>query len=304
MASRKPVRRTFLDNRGAPTFTSIGMPASFWRDVYHRILEMRWRVFFVWAVLVYSGMHVVFAGLFMLEPGSIGHSDGSYLSAYFFSVQTMMTIGYGGMTPATTWANVVVTIEAFLGLIFTAMLTGLVFAKFTKPNAAVLWSRVATVAMHEGKPMLMIRMANARGNRIVEATVSMTAAMTRRTKEGETFRKLYDIALVRRSSPIFSVSFTAMHVLDATSPLFGESSESLRDTALEIIVVLSGLDETSGQTVHARTSYAADDLRFGERFADIIVVEPDGNRVIDYTKFHDTKPSPLSVEEAASAVRA
>ena len=176
----------------------------------------------------------------------------------------------------------------------------LVFAKFTKPTAAVLWSRVATIAMHEGKPMLMIRMANARGNRIVEATVSLTAALSGTTKEGETFRKLHDMHLVRRTSPIFSLSFTAMHVLDATSPLHGETEESLREKGLEIITMLSGLDETSGQTVHARTSYAAEDLRFGQRFVDVIQVEADGKRVINYTLFHDTKPSPLPAEISAA----
>jgi inward rectifier potassium channel len=304
MATPKPVRRSFLDNKGTPTFTTIGLPSAFWRDVYHRILLMQWRWFFFNAVLAYSGMHIVFAALFTLEPGSIGNSDGSYMSAYFFSVQTMMTIGYGGMSPATTWANVIVTIEAFIGLLFTAMLTGLVFAKFTKPSAAVLWSKVATIAMHDGKPTLAIRMANARGNRIVEASVSMTAAVTGKTKEGELFRKLHDLHLVRRSSPIFSVSFTAMHVIDASSPLYGETPESLREKALEIISILTGLDETSGQTVHARTSYAADDLRFGHRFADVIRIEDDGNRVIDYTLFHDTKPAPLPAEPSASVAPA
>jgi inward rectifier potassium channel len=301
MATRPPRRQTFLSNSGTASFTTVGLAPVFWRDVYHRILEMRWRSFFLGAVVTYSGMHVVFAALFTAQPGSIGNSDGSYLSAYFFSVQTMMTIGYGGMTPATTWANVVVTIEAFIGLLFTAMLTGLVLAKFTKPSAAVLWSKVAVVCLHEGKPTLMIRMANARGNRIVAADVSMTAAVTGRTKEGELFRKLHDVKLVRSASPIFSVSFTAMHVIDASSPLYGETAASLEEKALEIISVLSGLDETSGQTVHARSSHAAADLRFGHRFADIISVEPDGNRVIDYTLFHDTKPSPLPVEEQAAA---
>lgn len=291
--AKQPAPRRFLDNRGSPTFSTIGLPPSFWRDVYHRILEMRWRTFFGAAVLVYSGMHVIFATLFSLEEGSIGHSDGTFLEAYFFSVQTMMTIGYGGMTPATTWANVVVTIEAFVGLLFTAMLTGLVLAKFTRPTAAVMWSKIATISVHEGKPTLMIRMANARGNRIVEANVTMVAAMTIQTQEGETFRRLRDLTLVRRSSPLFSVSFTAMHVIDESSPLFGETPESLRRKALEIMCILSGVDETSVQSVHARASYVTDDLRFGERFEDIIVVQPDQSRVIDYRKFHETRPAPL-----------
>lgn len=267
------------------------MSRSVWRDVYHRILEMRWRAFFALAVLVYSGMHVIFASLFMLEEGSIGHSDGTFLSAYFFSVQTMMTIGYGGMTPATVWANVIVTGEAFVGLLFTAMLTGLVLAKFTRPTSSVLWARLAVITIHDGKPTLMVRMANARGNRIVEASLSLVTAMTETTVEGETFRRLRDLTLVRRTTPLFSVSWTAMHVIDESSPLHGETQSSLRAKAFELMAVLTGVDETSSQSVHARTSYVADDLRFGERYEDIIVIRDDGSRLIDYRRFHDTKPS-------------
>jgi inward rectifier potassium channel len=285
--------RPFVDNLGRSSLSTIGLPSSFFRDLYHAILELRWRTLLCIAALAYSGTHLVFAALYVAQPGSLNNSDGSLLSAYFFSVQTMMTIGYGGMTPATTWANVVVTIEAFVGMIFTAMITGLMFAKFTRPNAAVLWSDVAVITRFEGKPTFMVRMANARRNRIVEASVSITTGLTTRTAEGETFRKIRDLALVRRSSPLFSVSWTAMHVIDESSPLHGQTQESLAESGLEIMVVLTGVDDTSAQSVHARKSYTAQDLRFGERFEDIFATTETGEQVIDYRRFQDTRPAPL-----------
>lgn len=293
MAERRPSRLRLVDNRGRNSLFAIGLPRSFWRDVYHRILELRWRSFFALALCAYFSVHVLFALAYLIEPGAIANSDGSFGSAYFFSVQTMMTIGYGGMTPATPWANFVVTLEAFFGLLVTAMLTGLVFAKFTKPNAAVLWSDVVCVAKHEGVPTLSVRMANARGNRIVEASLTIVAGYNATTKEGQYFRRLVDLHLVRRSSPLFFVSWTAMHRVDEHSPLHGETFESLAGKQLELMCVLTGIDETSMQSVVSRRSYGAEDLRFGERFADIIEVTPSGERIIDYRKFHDTVSSPL-----------
>lgn len=293
MASQ-PHRRPLLDNRGNQTFSAIGMPSSFWRDLYHRILEMRWRWFLALAFSAYVVVHALFAGVYLAQPGSIANSDGSFSSAYFFSVQTMMTIGYGAMTPATPFANVVVMIEAFLGLLATAMLTGLVFAKFTKPSAAVLWSDVVCISLHEGVPTLAVRMANARGNRIIEAGLSLVAAYNVTTAEGERFRRIADLELVRRSTPLFFVSWTAMHRIDEKSPLAGETQASLADKGLELMAVLTGVDETSSQSVTARHSYTADDLRFGERYADIIEILPDGTRVIDYRKFHETRTAPLA----------
>lgn len=301
--ARRPHQQRLVDNRGQRSFSAIGLPRAFWRDVYHRVLEMRWPTFLAFAFSGYVVVHALFAVLYLAEPGSIANADGTFWSAYFFSVQTMMTIGYGGMTPATPWANVIVLVEAFLGLLATAMLTGLVFAKFTKPRSAVLWSEVVCVAMHEGVPTLSLRMANARGNRIVEAGLTLVAAYDVTTKEGEPFRRIADLHLVRRSSPLFFISWTAMHRIDEHSPLFGETQETLAEKALEIMAVLTGVDETSSQSITARHSYLAEDLRFGERFADILETAPDGERVIDYRRFHDTRPAPLpgrAVQRVAS----
>lgn len=288
---QRPVR--FLDNRGRPVLVGLNLPRATWRDLYQRMLSASWPVFFAWATVYYALVHVVFASLYVLEPGSISNApSGGFLDAYFFSVQTMMTIGYGGMAPATLWANVLVTIEAFFGMITTAILTGLVFARFARPTANVLFSNVLCVGPHDGHPSLLMRCANARGNRIVEASLSVTLATTTKTKEGETFRRIRDVTLVRPKNSMFFVSWTAMHRIDETSPLFGETAESLAQKNAELLFVLTGIDEDLGATVHARRAYGADEIRFGARFVDILSQVPgtDGMRVIDYARFHETQP--------------
>lgn len=294
MAPRGPRPIRFLDNSGRPVLVGLNLPRATWRDLYQRMLSASWPVFFAWTTAYYALIHVVFAALYVAQPGSITNApNGDFVDAYFFSVQTMMTIGYGAMAPATLWANVLVTIEAFFGMITTALMTGLVFARFARPTANVLFSDVLCVSTHDGHPTLLMRCANARGNRIVEASLSVTLATSIKTKEGETFRRVKDVALVRPKNSMFFVSWTAMHRIDETSPLFGETAESLAEKGAELLFVLTGIDEDLGATVHARRAYGAHQMRFGERFVDIITQTPgpDGLRVIDYGRFHETQPA-------------
>lgn len=291
MASSK--RSVWVDNRGQRLITTIGRPSSFWADLYTAILTARWPSFFAAALVLYLSVHALFAWLYLLEPGSIlNAAPGSFVDAYAFSVQTMMTIGYGLFAPATPYAHALVTIEAFIGMFVTAILTGLVFAKFSRPRANVLFSSSACISRHEGSPALMFRLANARGNRIIEATLSVSYARSTITAEGETFRRVSDLPLMREKNALFSLSWTGIHIIDESSPLYGETRESLEQKAAEIIVVLSGVDDSSVQSVYARKSYVPADLAWGRRFADILRVEPSGERVVDYTRFHDTTEAP------------
>lgn len=284
----------FLDNKGRPTLEAVGLPRAPMRDLYHRMVITRWRWFLLGWLLLYTVLHVVFAGLYVLAPGSVSTVNG-FWDAYFFSVQTMMTIGYGTMSPLTTYAHVLVTIEAYLGMFLTAVLTGLIFAKFATPTANVMFANWCVVAKHEGKPTLSMRLANARGNRLISASLDVAVAKTIKTLEGETFRRVEDLKLVRRSNPLFWVGWTAMHVIDETSPFYGETTESLTQKGMEMIVILSGVDEHTSQSVHARRSYGADEIKWGARYVDIIAAaqNTDGLRRVDYTRFHDTQPAEL-----------
>jgi inward rectifier potassium channel len=173
---------------------------------------------------------------------------GSFADAFFFSVQTMSTIGYGVLAPRTPYANVLVTTEALVGLLGLAMVTGMIFAKFSRPTARVLFSRVAVMTRRDGVPCLMLRMANRRGNQIVEARVHVVLALTETTAEGEVIRGLHDLAMARAENALFALSWTAIHPITEQRPLFRVTSESLAEQEAGSIVSLTGLDETFSQT--------------------------------------------------------
>ena len=215
---------------------------------------------------------------------------GSLADAFFFSVQTMATIGFGKMAPRTELANVLVTIESLTGLLGLALATGLVFAKFSRPTARVLFSRVAVISPWEGVRSLMVRMANERDNRIIEAHVHLALLRTEVTAKNVTVRKVHDLALLRDRNPSFALSWTAIHPIDERSRLWGATPASLAANEDEIIVSLTGLDETYSQTIHARHAYRADEIICGARFADVLTRLPDGRMRIDYRQFHEIVP--------------
>jgi inward rectifier potassium channel len=294
-SAEKVIRGTrFLDNRGRPTLEAVGLPRAPLRDLYHRIMIARWRTFLLGWLVVYSALHLLFAALYRIEPDSVSAVNG-FWDAYFFSVQTMLTIGYGTMSPLTTYAHVLVTMEAYLGVFLSAVLTGLIFAKFATPTANVMFSNWVCIYKHEGKPTLAMRMANARGNRLISASLDVAIAKTVKTLEGETFRKVEDLKLVRNTNPLFWVGWTAMHVIDENSPFFGETNETLVQKGMEMIVILSGVDENTSQAVHARRSYGAEEIKYGARFVDIIAAAQNagGLRRVDYRRFHDTQSAEL-----------
>jgi inward rectifier potassium channel len=238
--------------------------------------------------LGYAVTNAVFATLYALESGSVTHAS-SWIDHFFFSVQTMATIGYGVMAPATPWAHVLVTLEALLGMLGVAMASGLFFAKFATPRANVLFSRTAVVSPHEGVPTLKFRVANARGNRIVEAQVRLSMLRDHVTMEGERLRRFEDLPLVLASTPMLALSWTVMHAIERDSPFVRMDEAALRACNAELLVTLTGIDETFGQTVHARWGYTMDDLRWGGRFVDVMHRDEDGTMVLDLGRFHDVE---------------
>jgi inward rectifier potassium channel len=275
---------------------AVGLRRRWFGDLYHRTLTITWPNFLLLAGAVYLLANMLFATLYFLQPGSINNArPGVFADAFFFSVETIATIGYGVMSPATTYANLVMTTESAIGLLFVAMTTGLVFARFARPTARVLFSRVAVVGPHNGRPTLTIRLANMRQNQMLAAQVSITLVRDERTEEGALLRRFYDLKLVRDRSPIFAMTFTVMHEIDENSPLRGASAAMLNELNAELVVSTSGIDETLVQPVHARTSYLPHEILWNHRFADVLGYTEDGRRAIDYARFHDT----VSLEAAA-----
>jgi inward rectifier potassium channel len=268
-----------------------GVSHSHWRDPYHIMLTMNWSSFFALTVVSYVLTNTLFALLYLAGGDSIKNArPGSFLDAFFFSVQTMATIGYGAMYPQTDYANLLVSIEALIGLLGVAMATGLMFARFSRPTARVIFSRVAAIAPHNGMPTLMLRVANERRNQILEAQIGLSLLRDEVTTEGDFMRRFYDLKLVRSQTRIFALSWMVMHVIDENSPLYGQTPESLEEAQTDIIVTLTGIDETVSQTVHARHYYVTDEILWNMRFIDIFSKKPDGRRVLDLHRFHEVTP--------------
>ena len=257
-------------------------------DLYLFLLTSPWSVLFALMLVLYLGGNLAFALAYLLDGGIENARPGNFADAYFFSVQTMATIGYGQLVPQTVYANILVTIEALTGMLFIALTTGLMFARFSRPTARILFSKVAVIGAYDGVATLFVRAGNERQNQILRADVSMHFLRTEVSREGATMRRFYDMKLVRDRTPLFGLTFLMMHVIDASSPLFGLSAESCAMIDGEIVVTISGLDETMSQTIHARTSYTATEIRWNHRFIDIFGFTDDGRRAIDFGRFHDT----------------
>jgi inward rectifier potassium channel len=275
-------------NRDRPTIR-MGVARRPLADIYHFLLTSPWWVLFGLILAAYLGANLLFAGLYVADGGVENARPGSFRDAYFFSVQTMATIGYGKMVPVSTFANVVVTVEALFGLVALAFATGLMFAKFSQPRARVLFSDKAVVSVRDGASSLMVRLANERATGLVEAQVSLVFARDERTREGEDVRRFHTLPLVRARNAVFALSWTVVHPLDEASPLFGETSESLKKTNAILVLSLVGIEEATAQTVHSRHTWLADEIHFDHRFRDILKLAPNGRRTIDYALFHDVE---------------
>lgn len=265
-------------------------------DIYHFMMEASWKRLFLIIAAMYLGTNALFAGLYVLAGDSInGAEEGSFGDAFFFSVQTLSTVGYGVMAPKGVVGGTLVTFEAFIGLLGMAMASGLMFSKFARPTARVMFSSKVLVTTRNGQPCLVMRMANGRGNEIVEATLRVSVLKPEVTAEGEKMRRFHDLVLARSQTPLFTLTWMVIHVIDEQSPLCGETEASLREMNVRFIVTLTGIDSTFAQTVHARTSYFADDIVWGGRFVDVTSQLPDGRLQVDYTKFDDVVLEPASL---------
>jgi inward rectifier potassium channel len=272
----------------------MGAWHSYWRDPYHLLLTVPWTGFLAIITLGYVATNALFALAYLLAGDGIANAQpGSFPDAFFFSVQTLASIGYGAMYPKTLYTNIIVSIEAMVGLMGIAVMTGLVFARFSRPTARVLFSQVAVIAPHEGVPTLAFRAANQRRNQILEAQLRVYLMRDEITSEGHFIRRIHDLKLLRHQTPSFSLTWLVMHPIDEHSPLFGMTAESLIDTKTMLVASLSGIDETVAQNVQARYTYYASDILWNTRFVDVISHTSDGHRYIDYNRFHDVYPIPI-----------
>src|SRR5215813_7173605 len=263
---------------------------------YHALLTMSWLRFFGLTALFYFGANLLFAAAYLLcgqgalsAPANSGVNS-RFLQAFFFSIHTLATIGYGTITPIGLAANVIVSIESFIGLFGLALCTSLLFARFSRPTAKILFSDRAVIAPYRGITAFEFRIANARRNQIIELEAKALFARFEEV-DGRPLRRFYPLKLERDRVVFFPLSWTIVHPIDETSPFYGMSAEDLRKTMGEFLVLLTGFDETFSQTVHARSSYLAEEVVWNARFADIFNrPADDGLLTIDVRKLHSIEP--------------
>lgn len=268
----------------------VGDERAVLRDAYHTFLRLPWPASLGLIMLALFAANIVFAAIYYQVGGVEGAHVGSFFDDLSFSVQTMATIGYGVMNPKSDAAQGVMIIESLFGIIFTALATGLVFAKFSRATGRIQFSSHAVITSHEGKPTLMLRVGNKRSNVIVEAQLRMVAALLTKTAEGHTFYAMKDVKLVRDRMAGLRRGWTVMHVIDENSPFWGKNAQDLAAAELEIECALTGLDDVTLQTVHMIHIYTDKDIVFGHRFVDSIKTLANGDVLLDLTKFDAIVP--------------
>jgi inward rectifier potassium channel len=275
-----------LSNR---TIVTHGLERRIWLDLYHYFMTVSWpRLFGTFAGFFFA-FNVVFALLYYQAPGCIANRNpDGFWGDFFFSVETLATVGYGDMHPQTLFGHVVAGVEIFVGMMSIALMTGAMFARFSRPQARFLFSNVAVVRPMDGRTTLMLRAANARQNIVMEASAQLRLVRDAVTTEGYRIRRIQDLALVRNQHPVFLLGWNVMHLIDETSPLNGETHETLARDNATFLLSLSGTDETTGQVLMARHEYTSADIRWNHSFRDTLRTGDDGLPHFDYMHFHDT----------------
>jgi inward rectifier potassium channel len=274
---------------GREIIVAEGQHLSFWADISHRCMTASWPSFIAGAALVFVAFNAIFAVLYWIADQPISNvPGGAYIDYLYFSIETLSTAGYGDMHPQTHYGHFVAAVELFTGIFSMSLMTGLIFARFSRPNARLLFADHPVISSNEGKPTLMIRFVNERHNIIGNATAKLWLLRNEVSLEGGSFRRFYELPLVRNEHPALALSWTIYHVLDQQSPLYDLNAEDFAASDVSLVVVVSGYDVVAAQTIHARKSYDHPDIRFGHRYADILGTSEDGRLRIDYGRFHET----------------
>ena len=263
---------------------------SWWRDFYHFLLTTTWPRFLGLVTLGYFGVNLAFGLLYWFDMPGVANAHGqSFADAFFFSMETISTLGYGQFYPIDTYTNVVASVEPLAGLLGFALATGLVFARVSRPTARMLFSEYAVVTRFHGKPTLMFRVANQRHNLILEAEATVLLLHNELSPEGMDIRRMQELKLVRSRTAMFQLSWMVMHVIDEDSPLHGMSEAELRNPERDyaIVALVTGMDEDFYQQVHSRKIYTAEHIRWHRRLADVVERGSEGRMTINYHRFHD-----------------
>jgi inward rectifier potassium channel len=279
---------------GQVEFVKVGTDAWRWRDVYRWLLSLTWPQFAGFVAVVYVALNLFFAVLYSIDPNSVaGRTSTSwFLDCFFFSVQTLATVGYGHMYPQTLYGHVVSTVEIMTGIFLIAVMTGLIFVRFSRPVARVVFSRSMVISPLNGKPTLMVRIGNENQHSMVEAKFRIMYSRDQQLAEGGDFRYFYDLRLHFDRLTVFPAALTLRHEIDEKSPLHGATIESLEAERALFFVSVVGIDPVIAAEVQTQKDYTWRDLLFGHRFVEIYREHKGQARrlTVDYGRLHDTEP--------------
>jgi inward rectifier potassium channel len=291
MAKRAPRIRSSQTTIGEYRFTKKGVSQFDLHDPYHVAVTLTWPQFFAVLFGTYLLVNVLFALLYNFVPGTIANARrGDFGDAFFFSFETLATVGYGEMYPANLYGHIVACAEIMTGLSFTAILTGLTFVRFSRPRAKFIFSDNPVITRYNGVPTLMLRVGNGRVGVLNDARARLSVLLQEQTAEGANFRRAHDLHLQRSSNPIFPLSWTLMHLLDEKSPLHGMDAEAMIAADARVFLSFEAHDPMLATKVQDVRSYHPTDFRFGVRFCDIISNDADGNPIADLTQISATEP--------------
>ena len=278
-AARMPVRNAAFDLR------KTGIARFNLRDPYHFAVTLSWPAFIVAFLTAIAASNSLFAFLYTLRPGAVQNLPaGDMLRAFFFSLETMATVGYGEMAPASDYGHTIAAIEIVLGMAFTAIFTGLLFVRFSKPQARILFADKAVVTNRNNVPTLMVRIANGRLTMLTHATAKMTMIVVEITSEGQTYRRVLDIRLLRNELPIFPLTWTLEHPIDEQSPLFGLTTQDLEQREARFFIAVDARDTALGATVQDIGAFKFDQIIFNKRYSEAVSIDEEGRTIADLTR--------------------
>lgn len=281
---RRPRRREI--DLGTTRAVKLGTPSAL-EDVYYVAMDMRWPTFIGAVSAVFLAINIVFALVYLALPGAIDNARPDVpTDAFFFSVETLATVGYGNMAPATTAAHTVATLEILTGLFFTATVTGLIFARFSRPRDALVFSNVAVIGTFETGRALMIRMASVRTRAIADVSAQLGMLQRVTLPDGRSFGRMIDLPLVRPRNSMLSLSWTIAHPLDDNSPVLAALAG---DEPILLSVMVSGIDTLLASQTFGRRSYRRDDIVADHDFVDMLV-DRDGVLHLDLAQLSTTRP--------------
>jgi inward rectifier potassium channel len=288
---RKRRDATMRVGAGAVELVKRGASRYDFSDPYHIAIELSWKGFALAFVGFELGINVVFALLYLASPGCVANMrPGSFADGFFFSIETLATVGYGVMAPATLYGHAVSAIEIVCGMVFTAIMTGLLFVRFSKPRPKILYADQAVVTSYNCSPTLMVRIANGRMTLLTSATVRLGVLLFDESAEGHSFRRLHDLDLSNASLPLFALTWTVMHVIDEKSPLAGYDAERLEEGDARLFLTIEARDHAIGAVVHDMRIYTAAEVLFGVHYAEAVTVDDQRRPVADLTRLSLVEP--------------